>query len=267
MSLERPDDHDHDAWMEQRDFSQVERVYLTVLIWFDKRFRIVDYLEILEGLYYKVNMQMPKSHTEQYGLDNKFWYWYPLYALGSFSTLAYIVAAISGALLGFYYTPGAISASGDPSMAYESITMIMTELNFGFMLRSIHRWSAQVMVAAVFLHMLRVYFTGAYKEPRELNWLLGIVLISLTLIFGYSGYLLPWDQLAFWAGQIGVEMSLSIPLIGEWVAQLIFGGFTPNPSTLQRMYILHVFFLPFVVTTLIAIHIAIVWMQGIAEPH
>jgi quinol-cytochrome oxidoreductase complex cytochrome b subunit len=267
MSLQPRDEHDHGAWMEERELTQLETVYLTALMWLDKRLRIVDYLELLENLYYKVNMQMPKSHTEQYGLDNKFWYWYPLYALGSFSTIAYIVCAITGALLGFYYAPAAEGAAGSPSYAYSQITFIMTELNFGFMLRSLHRWAAQVMVAAVFLHMLRVYFTGAYKEPRELNWLIGIVLISLTMVFGYTGYLLPWDQLAFWAGQIGVEMSLSIPLIGEWVAQLLFGGFTPGPATLHRMYILHVFFLPFVVTTLIAIHIAIVWMQGIAEPH
>jgi quinol-cytochrome oxidoreductase complex cytochrome b subunit len=268
MSLEKKDDYDHKAWMETKDLSPVETTFLTALIWLDKRLRIVDYLEILETLYYRVNLQMPKSHTEQYNLDNKFWYWYPLYALGSFSTLAYIVAAISGALLGFYYSPAASAgATGDPSVAYASIELIMRELQFGYMLRSIHRWSAQVMVAAVFLHMLRVYFTGAYKEPRELNWLIGIVLISLTMVFGYTGYLLPWDQLAFWAGQIGVEMSLSIPLIGEWVAQLLFGGFTLSQATLQRMYILHVFFLPFVVTTLIAIHIGIVWVQGIAEPH
>jgi quinol-cytochrome oxidoreductase complex cytochrome b subunit len=215
-------------------------------------------------------MQMPKSHTEQYDLDNKFWYWYPLYTLGSFSTLAYVVAAASGALLGFYYSPStAAGACGisNASVAYCSIANIMRDLQFGFMLRSIHRWSAQVMVAAVFLHMLRVYFTGAYKEPRELNWLIGIVLISLTMVFGYTGYLLPWDQLAFWAGQIGVEMSLSIPLAGEWVAQLLFGGFTLSQATLQRMYIIHVFLLPFVVTALIGIHIGIVWVQGIAEPH
>ncbi|MFC7155304.1 cytochrome bc complex cytochrome b subunit [Halomarina halobia] len=264
MSLERKDEMDHEGWMESKELSPVERGYLTVLIWLDTRLRIVDYLEILENLYYKVNLQMPKSHTEQYNLDNKFWYWYPLYALGSFSTIAYVVAAISGALLGFYYSP---ATTGDPTAAYSSITYIMTELNFGFFLRSLHRWSAQVMVAAVFLHMLRVYFTGAYKEPRELNWIIGIVLISLTMVFGYTGYLLPWDQLAFWAGQIGVEMALSIPLAGEWVAQLLFGGFTLSQATLQRMYILHVFFLPFITTALIAIHIGIVWMQGIAEPH
>ncbi|KTG09796.1 cytochrome B6 [Haloprofundus marisrubri] len=264
MSLERKDDYDHNAWLQEKDLSPVETTFLTALIWMDKRLRIVDYLEILESLYYRVNLQMPKSHTEQYNLDNKFWYWYPLYTLGLFSTLSYIVAAVSGALLGFYYSP---ATTGDPTTAYTQIEFIMTELQFGFFLRSLHRWSAQVMVAAVFLHMLRVYFTGSYKEPRELNWILGIILISLTMGFGYTGYLLPWDQLAFWAGQIGVEMALSVPLIGEWAAQLVFGGFTLSQATLQRMYILHVFLLPFIVTTLIAIHIGIVWVQGIAEPH
>ncbi|MFC6871957.1 cytochrome b [Halobellus marinus] len=266
MSLEKKDEYDHKGWMKEKDLTPIESAFLTTLIWLDTRLRIVDYLELLETLYYRVNLQMPKSHTEQYNLDNKFWYWYPLYTLGLFSTLAYVIAAISGALLGFYYSPST-AAAAEATVAYDSIAFIMRDLQFGFMLRSIHRWSAQVMVAAVFLHMLRVYFTGAYKEPRELNWLIGIVLISLTMVFGYTGYLLPWDQLAFWAGQIGVEMSLSIPLAGEWVAQLLFGGFSLSQATLQRMYILHVFLLPFVVTTLIAIHIGIVWVQGIAEPH
>src|SRR6056297_502003 len=233
MSLEKKDEYDHKSWMKEKDLTPIESTFLTTLIWVDKRLRIVDYLELLETLYYRVNLQMPKSHTEQYNLDNKFWYWYPLYSLGLFSTLAYVVAAVSGALLGFYYSP---ATTGDPSTAYNSITFIMTQLNFGYMLRSIHRWSAQVMTAAVFLHMLRVYFTGAYKEPREVNWIIGILLISLTMVFGYTGYLLPWDQLSFWASQIGVEMSLSIPMIGEWVAQLMFGGFAPSAATLQRMY-------------------------------
>ena len=264
MSLEKRDDFDHNAWLKTKDLTPIESVFLTTLVFLDRRLRIVDYLELLENAYYKVNLQMPKSHTEQYDLDNKFWYWYPLYSLGFFSTLAYIVAAVSGALLGFYYAP---TAAGDPSAAYASIEMIMTELQFGFALRSIHRWAAQIMMAAVFLHMLRVYFTGSYKEPRELNWLLGIILISLSMVFGYTGYLLPWNQLAFWAGQIGVEMALATPIVGEWAAQLLFGGFTLGQATLIRMYILHVFVLPFVVTALIALHIGIVWVQGIAEPH
>jgi quinol-cytochrome oxidoreductase complex cytochrome b subunit len=264
MSLEKKDDFDHNAWLKTKDLTPIETVFLTALVFLDRRLRIVDYLELLEDAYYKVNLQMPKSHTEQYDLDNKFWYWYPLYSLGFFSTLAYIVAAVSGALLGFYYEPSAV---GEPSVAYASIETIMTELQFGFALRSIHRWAAQIMMAAVFLHMLRVYFTGSYKEPRELNWLLGIILISLSMVFGYTGYLLPWNQLAFWAGQIGVEMALATPLVGEWAAQLLFGGFTLGQATIIRMYILHVFVLPFVVTALIALHIGIVWVQGIAEPH
>jgi Cytochrome b subunit of the bc complex len=150
---------------------------------------------------------------------------------------------------------------------YASIKTIMQDIQFGFALRSIHRWSAQIMMAAVFLHMLRVYFTGSYKEPREVNWLLGIILISLSMVFGYTGYLLPWNQLAFWAGQIGVKMSLSVPIVGEWGAQMLFGGFSLGQPTIIRMYILHVFILPFVVTALIALHVGIVWVQGIAEPH
>jgi len=267
MSLKERDEFDHNAWLKQKDLTPIETVFLTTLVYLDRRFRIVDYLELLEDAYYKVNLQMPKSHTEQYNLDNKFWYWYPLYSLGFFSLLAYIVAAVTGALLGFYYSPGTTeTAAGDP-IAYESMQMIMQDLQFGFMLRSIHRWAAQIMLAAVFLHMLRVYFTGSYKEPRELNWLLGIILISLSMVFGYTGYLLPWNQLAFWAGQIGVEMALATPIVGEWAAQLLFGGFTLGEATIVRMYILHVFILPFVVTALIALHIGIVWVQGIAEPH
>ncbi|QSG03119.1 cytochrome b [Natranaeroarchaeum sulfidigenes] len=265
MSLQKKDDFDHGAWLDKKELSLIEKTYLFTLMWLDKRLRIVDYLELLEDQYYKMNMQMPKSHTEQYNLDNKFWYWYPLYSLGSLSIIAYVVLAITGALLGFYYAPA--TAGEEASVAYNQMLFIMAELNFGYMLRSIHRWAAQFMIAAVFLHMLRVYFTGAYKEPREVNWIIGVILILLLLLFGFSGYVLPWNQLSLWAGQIGVEMAMSVPLVGEWAALLIFGGFEMGQPTLMRMYIMHVFILPFVVTALIALHVAIVWMQGIAEPH
>ncbi|MFW5977839.1 MAG: cytochrome bc complex cytochrome b subunit, partial [Halohasta sp.] len=118
MSLEKRDEFDHNAWLKRKDLTPIETAFLTTLVFLDRRLRIVDYLELLENAYYKINLQMPKSHTEQYDLDNKFWYWYPLYSLGFFSTLAYIVAAVSGALLGFYYEP---STTGDPSVAYSSI--------------------------------------------------------------------------------------------------------------------------------------------------
>ena len=264
MSIQRGDEFDRKAWLDEQELTHLEELYLRSLMFLDRRFRLVDYLEMMEDMYYKINLQLPKSHTEQYNLDNKFWYWYPLYSLGLLTLISYIVAAISGALLGFYYAPATV---GDPANAYDQMLFIMGDLDFGFMLRSIHRWAAQFMVAAVFLHMLRVYFTGAYKEPRELNWIIGVVLLVLTIGFGYTGYMLPWNQLSLWAGQIGVEMALASPIIGEWVAELIFGGAEIGQPTLMRMYILHVFFLPFIVTALIALHLGIVWMQGIAEPH
>ncbi len=267
--MEREDLPKHKEWIrdKEKDLTLAEKGYLKTLTFLDKRLEISGYLEFIENLYYKTYLQLPLTHTEQYQLDNKFWYWYPLYALGSFSLLAYIMTMITGLLLGLYYSPGAAGATGAETIAYKSIKFIMTDLNFGLFLRSLHRWSAQIMVAAVFLHMLRVYFTGAYKQPREANWVVGIVLLSLTMLFGYSGYLLPWDQLSVWAAQIGVEMSLSIPIIGDWVAQLVFGGFTPSGDTLIRMYIIHVFLLPLTVTALIGIHLWFVWVQGIAEPH
>src|SRR6056297_2759158 len=138
MSLKKRDEMDHNAWLKSQDLTVIETAFLTTLIWIDKRLRIVDYLELLETMYYRANLQMPKSHTEQYNLDNKFWYWYPLYSLGSLSIISYVLLAISGALLGFYYSPSATAAAGEEAtIAYNQIAFIQTDLNFGFMLRSI----------------------------------------------------------------------------------------------------------------------------------
>lgn len=125
------------------------------------------------------------------------------------------------------------------------------------------------MVAAVFLHMVRVFFTQAYKKPRELNWLIGVGLLIFTLGLGYTGYLLPWSQLSYWAGTIGLKMALATPppAVGDWAAGLVFGGSALTQATIIRMYFLHVFLLPIITYTLIGVHILIVWYQGIAEPH
>ena len=115
--------------------------------------------------------------------------------------------------------------------------------------------------------MCRVYFTGAYRNPRELNWLIGVALMFFTIFFGYSGYLLPWDSLAFGAATIGINMANATPLIGEWMANALFGDTILTGQTVVRMYFLHVFVLPVLVTALILAHLFIVWVQGIAEPH
>jgi len=240
-----------------------ERSFLWVFSWLDTRFRIEDYWAMSRDAYYNVHRQMPMTHAEKYKL-RIIWYWYPLYCLGGISFLAFIILIISGTVLGIFYVPG---GDGDPSPAYLSMQFIMTELPFGYIIRSVHHWATHFMVASVFLHMCRVYFTGAYRNPRELNWLIGVSLMFFTIFFGYSGYLLPWDSLAFGAATIGINMANSTPLIGGWVANAMFGGTSLSYQTVTRMYFLHVFILPVVVTALIIIHLFIVWVQGIAEPH
>ena len=240
-----------------------ERTFLWVFSFLDTRFRIQDYWNMSKGAYYNMHRQMPLTHAEKYKL-RIIWYWYPLYCLGGISFLAFIILVLSGTVLGIYYVPG---GDGDPSPAYTSMTYIMTQLPFGYIIRSIHHWTTHFMVAAVFLHMCRVYFTGAYRNPRELNWLIGVALMFFTIFFGYSGYLLPWDSLAFGAATIGINMATSTPLIGGWVAKALFAGTSLSGQTVTRMYFLHVFILPVIVTTLIIAHLFIVWVQGIAEPH
>jgi quinol-cytochrome oxidoreductase complex cytochrome b subunit len=216
-----------------------------------------------KGAYYNMHRQMPLSHAEKYKL-RIIWYWYPLYCLGGISFLSFIILVITGTVLGIYYVPG---GEGDPAPAYASMQYIMTELPFGYILRAVHHWGTHFMVASVFLHMCRVYFTGAYRNPRELNWLIGVALMFLTIFFGYSGYLLPWDSLAYGAAVIGINMANSSPLIGKIASTALFGGTSLTPRTVTRMYFIHVFILPVIVTLLIIIHLFIVWVQGIAEPH
>ncbi len=241
----------------------VEKSFLWVFSWLDTRFRIQDYWSMSRDAYHSMHRQMPMTHAEKYKL-RIIWYWYPLYCLGGISFLAFIILVVTGTILGIYYVPG---GQGDPTPAYASMEFIMTQLPFGYIIRSVHHWTTHFMVAAVFLHMCRVYFTGAYRNPRELNWLIGVGLMFFTIFFGYSGYLLPWDSLAFGAATIGINMANSTPLIGSWVANAMFGGTSLSYQTVVRMYFLHVFILPVIVTGLIIVHLFIVWVQGIAEPH
>jgi quinol-cytochrome oxidoreductase complex cytochrome b subunit len=261
----------------QRRITPSEKMFLATFAWLDERFRIRAYMDTMKDIYYEMNMQLPRSHVEKYKLRS-IWYWYPLYSLGSLSFLAFLIATVSGILLALYYVPTVapcdvalkvVCSASDQSAsrAWQSVVYIMTTVPFGFMLRAIHFWSAMVMVSAVVLHMLRVYFTQAYKKPRELNWLIGVGLFGVTIILGYSGYLLPWSQLSYWAGTIGMEMSHASPVIGTWLQGFLFGGTALGQATLTRMYVLHIFLLPAVAFGLMAVHMLIVWLQGIAEPH
>ncbi len=242
--------------------------------YFASRFPPTPYADLGRRTAETIQRQLPRSHAEKYELKT-IWYWYPLYCLGGISFVAFLILTVTGILLGFYYVPdGTIEftrgGTGVTSPAYQSMQFIMNSVPFGFMIRGIHHWAAHVMIAAVFLHMMRVYFTGAYKKPRELNWLLGVVLLLLTLAFGYTGYVLPANDLSLGAATIGINMAKASPgpqALGRFLTLLVFGETDPTGFYILRMYWFHVFILPLVGTLLMIIHMALVWLQGVGEPH
>ncbi|MCA1819793.1 MAG: cytochrome b N-terminal domain-containing protein, partial [Halobacteriales archaeon] len=242
----------------------IARFYLMSLAYLDDSVRIRNHIDAAKAAALSINRQLPRSHTERYKLRT-IWYWYPLYCLGGLAFISFIILTISGVILSLYYIP-----HYEPQEVYtarDSVQLIMEKVTMGYVLRGVHHWGAHLMVACVFLHMMRVYFVGAYKKPRELNWVLGVTLLGITFFFAYSGYLLPADQLSIAAATIGQNMFGSIPAVGATIAGVIFGGTDINAGLIPRMYFLHVWILPFVLFGLMVLHMFIVWLQGMAEPH
>lgn len=240
------------------------RLYLMTLAYLDDSVRIRNHIEAAKAAGLSINRQLPRSHTERYKLKT-IWYWYPLYCLGGLAFISFLILTVSGVVLALYYVPH--YEPQEVFEARESVQFIMEEVTLGYVLRGVHHWGAHLMVACVFLHMMRVYFVGAYKKPRELNWVLGVALIGITFFFAYSGYLLPADQLAIAAATIGQNMFGSIPGLGETLAKIMFSGTDINAGMIPRMYVLHVWILPFILFGLMVLHMFIVWLQGMAEPH
>jgi quinol-cytochrome oxidoreductase complex cytochrome b subunit len=169
------------------------------------------------------------------------------FCLGGLSFFMFLVLVGTGVLLMFYYIPSA-------DLAYESMKNIETSVTFGQLMRNMHRWSAQGMVIAVFLHMCRVFYTGSYKPPREFNWVVGVLLLVVTFLLSFTGYLLPWDQLALWAITVGTEIGGAAPIVGAQVNLVLRGDYEIGQSALVRFYTLHVIFLPLVAAFLMAVH-------------
>jgi len=167
--------------------------------------------------------------------------------LGLMSFFLFVILTVSGILLMFYYVPST-------TQAYDRMLDLRGSVAFGTFLRNMHRWSAHGMVALVFLHMCRVFFTGSYKKPREFNWVIGVVLFLLTLGLSFTGYLLPWDQLAFWAITVGAAIAGYAPVFGKEIKFLLLGDANVGQEALLRFYVLHVVVLPAITTLLIAIH-------------
>jgi quinol-cytochrome oxidoreductase complex cytochrome b subunit len=167
--------------------------------------------------------------------------------LGGLSFFLFIVLTITGIYLMFFYRPSV-------DFVYQDVQALQTQVSFGLLVRNLHRWSAHLMVITVFLHMARVFYTGAYKPPREFNWVVGVILLLLTLLLAFTGYLLPWDQLAVWAVTVGTSMMQNSPVVGDQVQFALLGGPVIGAPTLVRWYTLHVLFLPFILVLFIAIH-------------
>ena len=180
------------------------------------------------------------------------------FALGGTPAYLFLVQIVTGIMLAVYYQPA-------PATAYESVRYITEEVSFGWFLRSLHKWGATFMIAAVILHQMRVYFTGAYRKPREINWIIGMCLLITTLTLGFTGYSLVYEQLSFWGATVGANIAGSVPFIGDFTKQLMLGGDAYNPNTLPRFYVIHAAVLPTVLVLLIVIHIAIIRLQGVSE--
>ena len=182
----------------------------------------------------------------------------PIYCLGGLTFLSFIIQALTGIALAFYYQPS-------PDGAYTSIQFLQQEVNFGRIIRSIHHWTANIMIVLVLLHICRVFYTGSFKKPRELNWVAGSLLFMITLAFGFTGYLLPWDQLSYWASMVGTEIVGGIPLIGHSLMLFLRGGLNITSWTLTRFYTLHIMVLPLLALLLMAFHFIMVRIQGISD--
>src|SRR5512142_2467445 len=207
--------------------------------WIDER------VGIRQIIAYSVHVSIPRTaHT---------------YYLGGTTLFFFMVQAITGILLALYYHP-------TPEAAYDSILFIMNDVNFGWLIRSIHAWSANLMIVFCVLHLLRVAIQGAYRPPREMTWLAGVLLLLLTLGFGFTGSLLPWDERAFWATTVGTQIAGAVPLIGNYIQDFLRGGPDLGALTLSRFFDVHVMVLPATILGALGLHFLFIHQQGLADP-
>lgn len=180
-----------------------------------------------------------------------------LFTLGSASLFVAVNQIVTGILLTIYYVP-------TPDHAYDSVNFITTQVPAGWLIRGLHHWGASAMVVLVVLHMIRIILYGAYKFPREVTWFTGVILLIVVIGFGFTGYLLPWDQKAFWATTVGTRIAGTPPLIGDWILRVVRGGGELSALTLARFFGVHVWVLPVMLLSLIAFHLYLIIRIGIS---
>lgn len=202
-----------------------------------------------------IDVQEFKGITNE-PVPNHLKHWW--FALGGTPAILFGIQIITGIFLLFYYIP-------TPTEAYDSVTKITHEVRFGWYIRSLHKWASELMIVTVMLHMTRVYFTGAYRKPRELNWMVGVIMFFVTLGLGFTGYSLTYDQLSYWAVMVGTEIAESTPLVGHLAADFIRGGSELSTITLTRLYVFHIVIFPAALSGLVILHIIFVRLQGVTE--
>lgn len=207
----------------------------------DSRFRLTDLAELAK----KKKVPVHK---------HSIWYYF-----GGICLFLFVIQVITGILLLLYYTPSV-------DAAYESIHFIMSQVKFGWLIRSVHSWSANILIGAIFVHMFSAFFLKAYRPPRELTWISGFFLLLIFLAFGFSGYLLPWNKLSFFATRVGTDIVGTLPLIGEKIKDFILGGPMVSGATISRFFWLHVAVLPALTTVLLAVHLLLVQILGMSKP-
>src|SRR6266852_3280066 len=187
------------------------------------------------------------------------------YCFGGMVFILIVLQLLTGILLALYYVP---DAAGNPAPAYTSVNFIQNTVYLGWLMRGVHFWGANLLIIMVILHMARVYWTGSYRAPRELNWIVGVIMFLLILAFSLTGYLLPWDTKAYFATLVTIKLSGSLPPVqlGAFIKEILQGGAVVGPSTLQRFFTIHVFLLPALIVLLMYIHFRGIRAHGISEP-
>jgi ubiquinol-cytochrome c reductase cytochrome b subunit len=222
---------------------------------------VLGVLRFLGFLYGPIDTELPIDQAFRKALSNRVprhanW----RHAFGGITYLLFVLLVGTGVLLSFYYRPSA-------EEAYQSVQHIVSGISFGWLMRDLHSWCANLVVLAALVHMARVFFSGAYKPPRETNWLVGLLLLLLIFAFGATGYLLPWDQWAYWTTTQGLEVVGHLPLIGGWVTTVLRGDPLVSGATLSRFFALHVIVLPWLALGLLMLHFQLLRKHGVAGPH
>jgi menaquinol-cytochrome c reductase cytochrome b subunit len=222
-------------------------IQVAVVDWLDARFPFTE--DVDKALYQRVP-----------NFANAFYY-----CFGGMVFVLIALQLVTGVLLALYYVP---DATGNPAPAYNSVLFIQNNVYLGWLVRGTHFWAANLLIIMVLLHMARVYWTGSYRAPRELNWVVGVLMLFLILTLALTGYLLPWDTKAYFATEVTIKITAGIPIqpISAFIKELLQGGPVVGPPTLQRFFTLHVFVLPALIVLLMYVHFKLIRAHGISEP-